>query len=71
MANRVVPARGNDGSLRLNVHLPLYYLVLKVWMGVFGDSVAAIRGLSVACGALTVSIDGAVRPRALRRVGGS
>ncbi len=45
-------------SLRLNVHLPLYYLVLKVWMGVFGESVVAMRGLSVACGTLTVVLMG-------------
>ena len=41
-------------SVRLNVHMPLYYLLLKGWMAVFGESVAAIRGFSVAFGALTV-----------------
>jgi uncharacterized membrane protein len=41
--------------LRLNVHLPLYYLVLKGWITLFGDSVAALRGLSVASGATTVA----------------
>jgi mannosyltransferase len=45
-------------SLRLNVHLPLYYLTLKGWMGVFGESVPAIRGLSITCGALTVVLMG-------------
>ena len=37
------PAEMMD-SLRMNVHLPLYYLLLKGWMGVFGDSVAACAG---------------------------
>jgi mannosyltransferase len=41
-------------SVRLNVHMPLYYLLLKGWMAVFGESVAALRGFSVAFGALTV-----------------
>jgi mannosyltransferase len=41
-------------SVRLNVHMPLYYLLLKGWMAVLGESVAAIRGFSVAFGALTV-----------------
>jgi mannosyltransferase len=45
-------------SLRLNVHLPLYYLLLKVWMAGFGESVAALRGLSIACGTLTVILMG-------------
>ncbi len=51
------PAEMMD-SLRLNVHLPLYYLLLKGWMTVFGDSVAALRGLSIACGTLTVVLMG-------------
>jgi hypothetical protein len=40
----------------LDVHPPLYYLVLKVWVIIFGDSVAAMRMLSLACatGAITV-----------------
>ena len=41
-------------SVRLNVHMPLYYLLLKAWMAVLGESVAAIRGFSVTFGALTV-----------------
>src|SRR5947208_6804320 len=41
-------------SVRMNVHMPLYYLLLKGWMSVLGESVAAIRGFSVAFGALTV-----------------
>lgn len=41
--------------LRLNVHLPLYYVTLKAWMALFGDSVLSLRGLSVASGAATVA----------------
>src|SRR5260370_1352048 len=41
-------------SVGMNVHMPLYYLLLKAWMGALGESVAAIRGFSVAFGALTV-----------------
>jgi hypothetical protein len=41
-------------SIRQNVHAPLYYLLLKSWMAVFGDSVGALRSLSVAFGAATV-----------------
>ena len=33
-------------SVRLNVHLPLYYLLLKGWMAVFGESAASIRSFS-------------------------
>src|SRR4051794_1732263 len=45
-------------SVRLNVHMPLYYLLLKVWMAVFGESAAALRGFSVSFGALTVAVMG-------------
>jgi uncharacterized membrane protein len=37
-----------------DIHPPLYYLILKVWRGVFGDGEAALRSFSAACGALTV-----------------
>ena len=57
-------------SIRLNVHLPLYYLLLKGWMAVFGESAAAIRGFSVAFGVADRRRDGPVRPRAVPRVGG-
>src|SRR5580765_10036 len=39
-----------------DVHPPLYYLVLKVWIAVVGDSVLAVRGLSVFFGVLAVSM---------------
>ncbi|WP_074310444.1 hypothetical protein [Singulisphaera sp. GP187] len=41
-------------SLRLNVHMPLYYVLLRAWMEGFGDSVASLRGLSVLFGTLSV-----------------
>src|SRR2546421_385576 len=41
-------------SVRLNVHMPLYYLLLKGWMAAFGESVMALRGFSITFGALTV-----------------
>src|SRR5262245_26116300 len=28
-------------------HLPLYFILLKLWTGAFGDSLLAMRGLSV------------------------
>ncbi|MEQ9406216.1 MAG: hypothetical protein RIK87_00765 [Fuerstiella sp.] len=37
-----------------DVHPPLYYLVLQVWVQVFGESLTAMRGLSVSLGTLTV-----------------
>jgi mannosyltransferase len=45
-------------SVLLNVHQPLYYMLLKGWMGVFGDSAAAIRGMSVFFGLITVVLMG-------------
>jgi mannosyltransferase len=41
-------------SIRLNVHMPLYYLLLKGWMALVGDSLASLRGFSIAFGVLTV-----------------
>jgi uncharacterized membrane protein len=37
-----------------DVHPPLYYVVLKGWMALAGDSPAALRGLSALCGAIAV-----------------
>ena len=45
-------------SISLNVHLPLYYLLLKGWMAVFGGSAAAIREMSVFFGIATVVLMG-------------
>ena len=33
-----------------DIHPPLYYIVLHYWRAVFGESEAALRGLSVVCG---------------------
>ncbi len=41
-------------SVRLNVHVPLYYLLLKGWMAAWGESVASLRGFSIVFGVLTV-----------------
>lgn len=35
--------------LAVDAHPPLYYLLLRVWMAVFGDSFAAMRALSAVC----------------------
>lgn len=45
-------------SVRLNVHMPLYYLLLKGWMALFGESAASIRGFSVTLGVATVLLMG-------------
>ena len=52
-----------------DVHPPLYYLLLKAWLWVFGDSLAALRSLSVISSMLALYllyrlIDGAM-PRAV------
>jgi mannosyltransferase len=38
-------------SCTRNVHMPLYYLALKGWGFLWGDSVIALRSFSVLCGA--------------------
>lgn len=39
-----------------DVHPPLYYLLLHYWMQAFGDSVLAVRGMSVLFGCLSVIV---------------
>ncbi|HEV3258761.1 MAG TPA: hypothetical protein VG013_17960 [Gemmataceae bacterium] len=34
---------------------PLYYVLLKVWLGLFGTSAGALRSFSVLCGGLTIA----------------
>jgi len=34
---------------------PLYYALLQLWAGVWGDSLVALRSFSVLCGMLTVA----------------
>lgn len=38
----------------LDVHPPMYYIFLRVWNYVFGDSLFALRGMSVLFGVLTI-----------------
>src|SRR5262249_2751448 len=58
---------------RRDVHPPLYYVGLKLWAGLFGDSVAALRLLSVAwfaaalAGAFLLGEEGAVADSAAGR----
>ncbi len=37
-----------------DIHPPLYYLLLKFWRGIFGDSEAGLRSLSALCGVFSV-----------------
>lgn len=46
-----------------DVHPPLYYWMLHGWMSLFGNSVAAARGLSALAGALAVLITWALAAR--------
>jgi hypothetical protein len=55
-----------------DIHPPLYYLILKGWVAVFGDSLIALRGLSVVASLVSVwlllkLLDGAV-PRVVAYV---
>lgn len=45
-------------SIQLNVHPPVYYVILKLWADLFGDSPDALRAFSVVCGVLTVGLVG-------------
>lgn len=54
------PPRWNEPA-----HLP-YFLLLHLWTGVLGDGVAALRGLSAACGTLTVLLVGLLGARLTR-----
>lgn len=40
----------------IDAHPPLYYLLLKAWMGLFGASEFALRASSVLCGGLAVVV---------------
>lgn len=47
-----------------DVHPPLFYILLKIWMNLFGDSAAAVRSLSVVASlAAVVSVFRLVAPR--------
>src|SRR3989344_8023719 len=38
----------------LDVHPPLYYILLKFWSYIFGHSLISLRGLSIVLGVLTI-----------------
>jgi mannosyltransferase len=40
----------------LDIHPPLYYWLLHIWMRLFGDSEIAVRALSVLCSLLLVAV---------------
>jgi len=40
--------------LALDVHPPMYYIFLKFWHAVFGDTIASLRGFSLLFGMLTI-----------------
>ena len=45
-------------SIQMNVHPPVYYVILKLWAGVFGYSPDSLRVFSVLCGVITVGVVG-------------
>src|SRR6478735_5463751 len=44
------------GVLRQDGSPPLYYMLLHVWMDVFGESEAAIRAFSACCATLAIPV---------------
>ena len=61
------PLADIPGVLRKDGSPPLYYLILKLWMSVFGNGEADTHALSVAFAILTVPAAWLRRARALRR----
>ncbi len=47
-------------SIQQNVHPPIYYVLLKLWAGMWGETPVSLRGFSVLCGVLTVSVIGQI-----------
>lgn len=45
-------------SIQQNVHPPVYYVILKLWAGLCGDSPDELRAFSVVCGVITVGVIG-------------
>lgn len=43
-------------SLRRNVHPPVYYVAVRSWAAVLGDSIVSLRLFSVLCGILTLPV---------------
>ena len=44
------------GALQWHRQPPLYFLLLKVWIGFFGDSESAVRSLSAVCGIAAIPL---------------
>lgn len=60
------------GALRQDGAPPLYYIVLHVWIGLFGDGDVAVRSLSMVCSLVTLTLLVVVADRwAGRRVAGA
>lgn len=55
-------------ALRLDGNPPIYYLLLNLWLGLFGDSVAAAHALSVLFSVATVPVAYLLARRPLGRV---
>jgi mannosyltransferase len=53
-----------------DVHPPLYYWLLHAWMGLFGPTAAAARGLSALCGAAVAFVTGLLGRRWSGEIGG-
>ncbi len=54
----VHPISQIPGILRYDGNPPLYYMMLHVWMSVFGTSETSTHGLSLLCGVLTIPAGG-------------
>lgn len=50
-------------ATRLDPNMSLYYAALKIWTGIFGDSVVAVRSLSVVAAVLCVPVVYAIGAR--------
>ena len=50
------PLTDIPGTLRLDGSPPLFYVLLHVWMRVFGDSEPAVRAFSLACTVIAVPV---------------
>ena len=61
------PLSAIPGVLREDGSPPLYYLLLKLWMSVFGSGEADTHALSIAFALLTVPVAWAGRARPVRR----
>ncbi len=49
--------------LRADVHPPLYYIAIKAWLGLWGQSLAALRAFSLTMAALAVAAMALILPK--------